>query len=192
MPDLGSIKTQFNRAYIYLNPKESTGPSAWRLSNLQPINSLNPEGNNLKDIYALLPINKKEGVSTTNLFFDIVSLPTTNNVSTKKNYLTSVLSTFLANVDDLPRLANFSIVGLKGVDPIKTIVNQNVGIVYFDMSDLPTLKDVSRFKKYNISTSTFKYNSRSVDVLTATEPLETQLANQTATVSIDFRNLPEA
>jgi len=192
MPELGTIKTQFNRAYVYLNPDEFTGPSSWRLSSLPPTTSIDPEGNNLKDIYTLLPISKKVAGTTTNLLFDIISLPTTENVSTKKDYFTSVLSTFLAETDVLPKMANFTISGLKGVDPIKTIVYENVGIVYFDMSDLPTLKDVSRYKKYNISTSTFKYNSRSVDVLTATEPLETQLADQTATVSIDFRNLPEA
>ena len=72
------------------------------------------------------------------------------------------------------------------------MIVEDAGIVYFNMDGLPTLETVKRHRLYNISPSTFKYNSRSVDVLTADEPLQSITAMQTATVSIDFRNLPEA
>ena len=90
MPNLGTLETHFNRKYIYLNPDPFLGPSAWRLSNVPPTGSIDPDSNKLKDIYTLLPINKTEVGSTTNLFFDIANLPTTNEVSREKNYYTSV------------------------------------------------------------------------------------------------------
>ena len=190
MDNLGTIKTEFNRAYIYLNPDPFTGPPTWRLSNVVPGGSSAQGG--LKDIYTLLPIDKTEAGTTTNLFFNIAGLPTTRTVTTREDYFGSIIGTFLSKADLLPRRTNFSLNGLKGIDPIKTVVKDGTGIVYFDVSDLPSLEDARRHRAYNISPSTFKYNSRSVDVLTADDPIQAVTASQTATVSIDFRNLPEA
>ena len=189
---LGTLKSKFSRTYILLNPDPYLGPNTWRLSNVPATNDVGPDDNALKDIYTLLPINKTEVGSTTNLFFDIANLPTTNEASREKNYSTSVLSNFFSQSGLLPRRAGFSLTGLKGIDPIKTIVNDDTGVIYFDMQDLPTLDDVRRNRSYYISARTFKYNSRSVDVLTADAPLEAVTSNKTATVSLDFRNLPEA
>ena len=189
---LGTLKSKFSRTYIRLNPDPYLGPDTWRLSNVPAINNIGPEDNTLKDIYTVLPINKTEVGSTTNLFFDIANLPTRDEASSRKDYFRSLLGTFFTQVDMLPRRIGFSLTTLKGVDPIKTVVNDDTGVVYFDMADLPTLDAVRRNPKYYISTSTFKYNSRSVDVLTADAPLEAVTADQTATVSLDFRNLPEA
>ena len=192
MPELGTLETHFNRKYIYLNPDPFLGPSVWRLSNVPPTGSVDPDANKLKDIYTLLPINKTEAGTTTNLFFDIDALPTTREASNLKNYISTTLSTFLAQADVLPRRVNFGLVGLVGEDPIKTIVQDNTGIIYFDMSDLPNLEDVGRKTKYNIRSSSFRYNSRSIDSLTASEPLYSQTSDETATVSLDFGNLPDA
>ena len=192
MPNLGTLETYFNRKYIYLNPDPFLGPSAWRLSNALPTGSIDPDSNKLKDIYTLLPINKTEAGSTTNLFFDIDSLPTTREVSRLKDYISTTLSTFLAQADILPRRTGFGLMNLIGEDPIKTAVVDNTGVVYFDITDLPDLESLGRKTKYNIRSSAFRYNSRSIDSLTASEPLYSQTTDETATVSFDISNLPDA
>lgn len=190
MTQLGTVKTEFSRSYFYINPAPYEGPNTWRLSNIPPTEA--PDTPALKDLYTLLPIDKTEIGSTYNLFFNIQGLPTTRDASKNSNYFSSILGTFLANSKGLPNNSSFIIKNLNGIDPIKTIVQEDVGIIYFDMSDLPTLDDARRRRLYNISPSTFKYNSRSVDVLTADAPLEAVTTSETAIVSLDFRNLPEA
>lgn len=191
MAELGTIKTEFNRAYVYLNPDPYLGPNTWRLSNIVPIGELEPSGG-IKEIYTLLPIDKTDIGTTTNLFFNIAGLPTTRTVTTRKDYIASVLGTFTAEIPNLPKRSTFNLQGLNGIDPIQTLTVDDAGIVFFDMENLPTLDTVMKHRLYNISPSTFKYNSRSVDVLIADEPLQSTTAMQTATVSLDFRNLPEA
>ena len=192
MASLGTLKTSFRRTYIYLNPDPYAGPPVWRLSNIPGVATVDPDDGLLDNIYTLLPINKTEVGNTVNLFFDIQGLPAVNDVRNQKNYFTSVLTSFLSHTDELPKVYELGLKNLKGEDPIKTIVENDVGIVYFNMSDLPTLEVYRSNRRYYLSSRTFKYNSRSVDALTATEPLESQTAAQIATVSIDFSTLPEA
>jgi len=191
MAAIGTLKTEFNRTYIYLNPNPYQGPPTWRLSNI-PVSTPEPDNDGFAEIYTLLPINKTTSGSTVNLFFDIDSLPSSRQASTSKNYISTILSNFLSAVDMFPQNSNYSISKLNGVDPIKTNVVDKVGVVYFDMSDLPSLEDVRRNRRFYFSSRTFKYNSRSVDSLTATEPLDSQVSGGTATVSLDFSTLPEA
>lgn len=191
MANVGEYIDKFSRTYLHLNPDPFTGPGTWRLSNIPSTDGPDASGG-LKDIYTLLPIGKTEAGTTTNLFFNIEGLPTINSVTTRKNYIASVLGTFTSSIANLPKNSTFSLQGLNGISPIETMIVEDAGIVYFNMDGLPTLDTVKRHRLYNISPSTFKYNSRSVDVLTADEPLQSITAMQTATVSIDFRNLPEA
>ena len=190
MTQLGTVKTEFNRSYFYMNPDPYKGPNTWRLSNIPPVEP--PDTPALKDLYTLLPIDKTEVGTVYNLFFNIQGLPTTRTVNNDSNYFSSIFGTFLANTKGLPNNSNFVIKNLNGIAPIKTIVQDDVGVIYFDMTDLPTLDTVRSKRLYNISPSTFKYNSRSVDVLTADAPLEAVTTSETAIVSLDFRNLPEA
>ena len=81
---------------------------------------------------------------------------------------------------------------LIGEDPIKTAVVDSTGVVYFDITNLPNLESLGRKTKYNIRSSAFRYNSRSIDSLTASEPLYSQTTDETATVSFDISNLPDA
>ena len=191
MAELGTVKTEFNRAYVYLNPDPYAGPNTWRLSNVVPIDGPGPEGG-LKEVYTLLPIDKTDIGTTTNLFFNIAGLPDTRSASTRSDYISHILGTFTAELPALPKRSTFNLKGVVGVPPIQTVIADDAAIVYFDVNNLPTLETVRSHRLYNISPSTLKYNSRSVDVLTADVPLESVTANGTATVSLDFRNLPEA
>lgn len=191
MAQLGTVKSNFNRAYVYLNPDPFTGPPTWRLSNTIPIGQPDAAGG-IEEIFTLLPIDKTEIGTTTNLFFNIVGLPTTEEASRNKSYLSSTINTFLDNIDGLTKRVGFSLSGLQGIDPVETRIQDTTGVVYLDLTNLPTLEDVRRHRMYNITPSTLKYNSRSVDVLTATEPVQSVTDSGTATVSLDFRNLPEA
>ena len=191
MERLGTVKTEFNRAYVYLNPDPFTGPPTWRLSNVVPIGEAEAEGG-IEDIFTLLPIDKTEVGTTTNLFFNIAGLPTTGEASTNKSYLTSTISNFLQHVDAIPKRIGFNLSALQSINPVETRIQDTTGVIYVDFTNLPTLEDVRRHRLYNITPSTFKYNSRSVDVLTATEPVQSVTDSGTATVSLDFRNLPEA
>lgn len=192
MASLGTLKTEFSRTYIYLNPDPYLGPPAWRLSNIPGIGDADPDDGLIDGIFTLLPIAKTESGNNVNLYFDIVSLPDVNSVRARSNYLPSVLSNFLSFADDLPMYYSVGLKAVKGEGPVKTIMQGETAVVYFDMTDLPTLEDARRKRKYYLSSKTFKYNSRSVDALTATEPLVSTTVAQEATVSIDFSTLPEA
>lgn len=192
MTSLGTLKTEFSRTYIYLNPDPFQGPPVWRLSNIPGLSRSNPDDGLIDGIYTLLPIAKTESGNNVDLYFDIASLPDSRSVSRRPSYIPSVLTNFLSYTDDLPKAYSTGLAGLKGEDPIKTIVQDDIGIVYFDMTDLPSLETVRRKRRFYLSSRTFKYNSRSVDALTATEPLVSQTSAQVATVSIDFSTLPEA
>ena len=191
MAELGQVESKFSRSYIYLNPAPFEGPNTWRLSNLPPIGGPTPEGG-ITEVYTLLPIDKTDIGTTTNLFFNIAGLPDTNSVSTRKDYRSFILNTFSAEIPTLPKVSTYNLNGINGIDPIQSIVVDDAAIVFFNVENLPTLDTVKRHRLYNISPSTLKYNSRSVDVLTADIPLESVTADGTATVSLDFRNLPEA
>ncbi len=192
MDNLGTLKTNFGRKYVYLNPDPFEGPPTWRLSNIPGQGGVSPEDGTLKDIYTVLPINKTEIGTSINLLFDISGLDDVRTAAHRPNYIRTILSTFLSHAHTLPRASRSGLKKLVGIDPIKTLVNGDIGVVYFDMSDLPSIEDVSRRRQFNISPGTFRYNNRSIDSLTATDPLYSQTAGETATVSIDFRNLPEA
>ena len=146
----------------------------------------------IRDSFTLLPIAKTESGNNVDLYFDIASLPDSRSVQNRPDYITSVLSKFLSFADNLPMYYSVGLKAVKGEDPIKTVMQGESAVVYFDMTDLPTLEDVRRKRRFYLSSRTFKYNSRSVDALTATKPLESQTVAQTATVSIDFSTLPEA
>lgn len=192
MTSLGTLKTSFSRTYVYLNPDPYQGPPVWRLSNVPGVNDADPDDGLVDGIFTLLPIAKTEAGNNVDLYFDIDGLPEIRSVAPRKDYIPSVLSKFLSFADDLPRYYSTGLRAVRGIDPIKTVRQDDISVVYFDITDLPTLEDIRRNRRYYFSSRTFKYNSRSVDALTATEPLESQTAAQIATVSIDFSTLPEA
>ena len=191
MADIGTMKSAFGRKYLYLNPDPFKGPAAWRLTNIPATGQPIPDAGQLKDIFTVLPIDKASAGSVVNLFFNIEGLGDRRDVSDDKNYLTRATSNFF-RVPGLPRANRFGISKLNGVDPINTQVQDDLGIVWFDMKDLPPLESISRNRKYNLTSVSFRYNNRSVDKLTASEPLYSTTVGDTATVTFDLRNLPDA
>ena len=85
-------------------------------------------------IFTLLPIAKTESGNNVDLYFDIASLPDSRTVQARSNYFHSVLSNFLSFANDIPMYYSVGLKAVKGEDPIKTVMQGEIAVVYFDMT----------------------------------------------------------
>ena len=190
MPDIGELKPNFSRTYIYGNPNPYSGPGAWRLTNLP--GTVAPDADTLKDIFTVLPINKTWNGTNVNLFFDIENLGTTKAVSVDKSFLHRMLNGWKQADNPPERVLRSGLKDLVGIDPINANVDAGIGTIWFDISNLPSAMTTFRSgRRYRFTTMSFSYNSRSVDTLTASAPLESQTSGDTATITFDLRTLPD-
>ena len=73
MTSIGTLKSEFNRTYVYLNPNIYTGPPAWRLSNIPGINDRDTD-DTIQNLYTLAPITHTENGNAVELKFDISAI----------------------------------------------------------------------------------------------------------------------
>ena len=186
---MNNLRGRFNRTYVRINPDPFLGPYTWRLSNI-PSTDFDTIGA-IEDIYAVLPIDKTETNNIVNLFFNIADLP---DVYSGAAYMPDFDELFSGPRS--PRESAFGIDQLASEAPIKTTVNReyDIGVIWFDLTDLPNLMTLPTRsnRKFKLTQASFRYNNRSVDSLTASAPLFAQTDGDKATVTFDYRTLPEA
>ena len=73
MTTIGTLASQFNRTYIYLNPDPLKGPSTWRLSNIPGINDGGVD-DDIENLYTLAPITHTQLGDAVELNFDISAI----------------------------------------------------------------------------------------------------------------------
>ena len=70
---LGTLKTEFSRTYIYLNPDPTQGPPVWRLSNIPGINDGGID-DDIENLYTIPPITHTQLGDAVELKFDISAI----------------------------------------------------------------------------------------------------------------------
>lgn len=190
MASIGTLKSQFNRAYIYLNPNPYLGPSTWRLSNIPPLGAEPPEEDEIANLFTIPPIQHTETDGVANLFFSISSIPDNINRSSRSPfrsktaaYNMNVYAPFQAST------GTFSINSVSAIPPVETATNDDNVTIWFDIADLQPV-EAARARRRFKTVFDVNYNSRSISALTADAPLAAT-PGPDITVSFDIHSLPE-
>lgn len=190
MTTIGTLASHFNRTYIYLNPDPLKGPSTWRLSNIPGINDGGVD-DDIENLYTLAPITHTQLGDAVELNFDISAIA--KDVNQARQTFTATTAVYNA-FNYAPFKSSNQLFDLERITAVKPVMSmtQNKDVsIWFDITSLEPL-EIARSKRRMKTTFRLSYNSRSVNALTAVEPLQAETVLGQATVSFDIKSLPEA
>tara|TARA_Y100000817_G_scaffold311801_1_gene304541 strand:- start:383 stop:955 length:573 start_codon:yes stop_codon:yes gene_type:complete len=184
--DIGTIRSIFNRKYIYTDPQFVQNLGLWRDINV----ALPPD--EIKKITALLPITATESIdgASTNLDFNIMNLPEMGEPAPKKTLLETARNFGRFSLGTrTPELTT-----LFTVAPVQKLVVDSVDVLYFDISTLDYMPDevvsfAEKSRRMNTRTRPYNRNRSAGPSLTATEPMVQDTNGSSATVSFDISDL---
>ncbi len=179
MTSLGTLKSQFKRAYIYTNPGLLATGGVWRNENIKPAQS------DITGIFTINPIRDYTNpfdLSEVNLFFDINVLDSINTPTQVSSYLAPIFNETRRG----PEFATPMGKELTHIDaqlPMKAAASASTAVIWFDISALE-YAEIKASEKYTVKT--YAYNSSITVNLTATIPVVSVLhGNDTAELSFD-------
>lgn len=188
MPSPGEITQKFNRQYIYLNPDPFRGPYTQRLSNIVPIGS---EVGDLENLYAIAPLVSTQTDTTAHLTFDI-------NQVTNDIWAPDALYTQRYAAQNIIEYAPYKSVrafrnvsNVTSTPPIDSNQTGADAVIWLDIASLPNIETVRTQRKMKVFLN-LPYNSRSIDAITASAPLQVDTVADIANVSFDITSLPPA
>ena len=176
---VGSLKYNFSRTYVYLNPDPTKGPPTYRLSNIAAIDDTD---DCIENLWTIPPIINEQAGETAVLKFNIESIP---NDHTGARATSGLLPYEVAgNVLDIKPMnegLSCTLEDIEGTKPIQTRQNGEDITMWFDITSLDSV-DTARAKRerMKVTLGVFAYNNRSVTSLLAEAPL---FANTVAKVS---------
>jgi len=186
----GTVKQEYGKQWIYLNPNPAKGPFAWNVANL-------PDPDNagiiddIENLYTVPPIMNNQIGQVANLYFSIEDCKGRNEPDTFVRTLKSNISLLLdgGNLPPTSRNGLLDITSISAVAPVMSQQNDKDAYLWFDISVLDPVDIDRRNRRFKVKSG---YNSRSVTSLTADTPLEVDAVNGLATVSFDITTLPDA
>jgi len=187
----GTVKTQFSKQWIYLNPNPAEGPWAWNVSNHPQVDDPTII-DDIENLYTVPPIMNNQVGQTANLYFSIEACKGRNEPDTFARTLKSNIALLLdsGNLPPTSRNGLFDLTGLDGIAPVMSQQNDKDAYLWFDISELDPVDITTRDRRrYKVKAG---YNSRSVTSLTADSPLFVDNVDGLATVSFDITTLPDA
>ena len=193
-PALGTLETEFRRAYCYTDPYLVKNLGIWRLTNCQP-----DLPDDYFNIFGLLPIevdNYAEPAPRANISFNIDPLL---NIDAAALNLTSYLEPILKTarhpisqgVAKLSQLESGP-PNVVGLPPIFTYKQGKGVVVYFSITKLEYAEVYSNGKKRKMSVRVYPYNRDSYVNITATPPIYEQSTVDTVTIDFDLTDLDYA
>ena len=188
MPTPGALTSKFSRTYVYLNPDVFKGPYTQRLSNIPAIGDI---PGTIDNLYTIAPLAHTEAASTANIYFSIEDIPLDIH-DPAPSFTTARAAENLAAYAPYKSTATYS--GLMGIDGIRPIKDSRVAddvSLWFSIDDLPNV-DAARDKRRIYVELNLPYNSRSIQSLTATAPINVRTVSDNATVTFDITTLPDA
>lgn len=188
MPASGALTSEFGRTYIYLNPDPFLGPHTQRLSNIGAEEA--PPGY-IDNIYTFAPLDHTEGASTANLFFTIENIPLDIYDPAPPYTIKGAARNALLYAPYKSTATYSGLTNITGINPIQDQQIDNDVALWFDIDSLPSV-DVARDKRRIFVNLNLPYNSKSIQTLTATAPLNVRTASKNATVTFDITTLPDA
>ena len=186
----GTVKHEYGKNWIYLNPNPAVGPFAWNVANIP-----DPDDSNIIDeiqnLYTVPPIMNNQIGQTANLYFSIEDCKARNEPDNIRTLRSNI--GLLLDGGDLPptsRNGLFDITEITGEKPVMSQQNDQDAYLWFDISMLEPV-DIDRRDRRRFKVKA-GYNSRSVTSLTADSPLFVDNPDGLATVSFDITTLPDA
>lgn len=170
MPTIGTLQDKFTKTWIYLNPDQILGPSAWNVAST-------PFVVNEDKVFAVPPImvNQEEGL--VQLWYSIIDCRSFEEIS--RLQLASNTPNFQRDI--LPNVDS-----IQGESPVITNKLETETIIYFDIAALdPTTAS-------NFRDTSAGYNGNTIETLETTEPLGAVENNSVATVFFDMTTLEDA
>ena len=188
MPVPGAITHSFNRAYIYLNPEPMLGPYTQRLSNVPP------EGEpdcNIENLYTFAPMAHTEGANTANIYFDITAIPDYARSNRPKFSMDQAVRNVF-DYDPYKSVKAFcNLSTITGIKPVKSLQSGVDASLWFEIEPLDDIDSPRTTRRMNIKLN-LPYNSKSIESLSASAPVQVYTDAGDATVSLDFTLLPDA
>ena len=186
----GTVKSEFSKQWIYLNPNPADGPWAWNVANLPEVDDPTII-DDIENLYTVPPIMNNQVGQVANLYFSIEDCKARNEPDAVKT-LKSNIGLLLDGGNLPPTSFNglFDVTGVDAIAPVMSQQNDKDAYLWFDISGLdPVDIDKREDRRFKVKAG---YNSRSVTSLTADEPLFVDNVDGLATVSFDITTLPDA
>ena len=186
----GTVKREFSKQWIYLNPNPAEGPWAWNVANLPEVDDPTII-DDIENLYTVPPIMNNQVGQVANLYFSIEDCKARNEPDAVKT-LKSNIGLLLDGGNLPPTSFNglFDVTGVDAIAPVMSQQNDKDAYLWFDISGLdPVDIDKREDRRFKVKAG---YNSRSVTSLTADEPLFVDNVDGLATVSFDITTLPDA
>ena len=186
----GTVKREFSKQWIYLNPNPADGPWAWNVANLPEVDDPTII-DDIENLYTVPPIMNNQVGQVANLYFSIEDCKARNEPDAVRT-LRSNIGLLLDGGNLPPTSFNglFDVTGVDAIAPVMSQQNDKDAYLWFDISGLdPVDIDKRDERRFKVKAG---YNSRSVTSLTADEPLFVDNVDGLATVSFDITTLPDA
>ena len=186
----GTVKREFSKQWIYLNPNPADGPWAWNVANLPEVDDPTII-DDIENLYTVPPIMNNQVGQVANLYFSIEDCKARNEPDAVRT-LKSNIGLLLDGGNLPPTSFNglFDVTGVDAIAPVMSQQNDKDAYLWFDISGLdPVDIDKRDKRRFKVKAG---YNSRSVTSLTADEPLFVDNVDGLATVSFDITTLPDA
>ena len=186
----GTVKREFSKLWIYLNPNPAEGPWAWNVANLPEVDDPTII-DDIENLYTVPPIMNNQVGQVANLYFSIEDCKARNEPDAVRTLRSNI--GLLLDGGNLPPTSYNGLFDVSGVDAIAPVMSQQNdkdAYLWFDISGLdPVDIDKRDRRRFKVKAG---YNSRSVTSLTADEPLFVDNVDGLATVSFDITTLPDA
>ena len=186
----GTVKREFSKQWIYLNPNPADGPWAWNVANLPEVDDPTII-DDIENLYTVPPIMNNQVGQVANLYFSIEDCKARNEPDAVRT-LKSNIGLLLDGGNLPPTSFNglFDVTGVDAIAPVMSQQNDKDAYLWFDISGLdPVDIDKRDERRFKVKAG---YNSRSVTSLTADSPLFVDNVDGLATVSFDITTLPDA
>ncbi len=186
----GTVKREFSKQWIYLNPNPADGPWAWNVANLPEVDDPTII-DDIENLYTVPPIMNNQVGQVANLYFSIEDCKARNepdNVRTLRSNIGLLLDG--GNLPPTSHNGLFDVTGVDAIAPVMSQQNDKDAYLWFDISGLDPVDIDRRYtRRFKVKAG---YNSRSVTSLTADEPLFVDNVDGLATVSFNITSLPPA
>ena len=169
MPTIGSLQDKFSKTWIYLNPDQIVGPSAWNVAST-------PFVVNEDKVFAIPPIMVNQEDGLVQLWYSIIDCRSFEEIS--RLQLASNTPNFQRDI--LPNVNS-----IEGESPVFTNKFDTETVIYFDIAAL----DSTAANDFRDSPT--GYNGNTIETLETTEPLGAVENNSVATVFFDVTTLED-
>ena len=179
MADLGTVKQEFNKNWIYVNPNALEGPNTWDVANIP----LEPDGC-IDAVSGILPIKSNQFYANVDLTFSIIELskiPATTFIEARANQI-------LATKSAKPYPRSICLSDVTGSLPIKSARQVDKVALYFSIRDLPIMDD---YPNWDTDGGLLYNETRNLNGITGEEPLVSELVGDTVNVSFSINSLPD-